>query len=228
MKTQHTHAEYSLSQEEVVQLINTSKDFRNRCILKSLYYGGMRVSEVVKLSSDDINWDRRTIDIMDSKCGKSRTIPIIDQGFLADLMTYCNKKKSETLFPITDRMVRHIVRKVGETAKLKNPNPLLKYINPHIFRHSIARHLKDQGYPMEFVQKFLGHASMKTTADMYGTLSLLEQQKIVYRKTGQKLLLPQMAEITPEIVIDKLDQDYRDDRTSKPPRDTSFLMDQIT
>jgi len=43
-----------------------------------------------------------------------------------------------------------------------------KTINPHIFGHSIARHSKDQGFSVEFVQKFLGHTSFKTTMECMG------------------------------------------------------------
>ncbi|MFX0139898.1 MAG: tyrosine-type recombinase/integrase, partial [Candidatus Hodarchaeota archaeon] len=62
-------------------------------------------------------------------------------------------------------------------AGIKNPNPRLKHINPHIFRHSIARYLKNKGFSVEWIQNFLGHASYKTTMDMYGTLSIDEMQQ---------------------------------------------------
>jgi integrase len=58
-----------------------------------------------------------------------------------------------------------------------------------LFRHSIARHLKSAGYQAEFIQKFLGHQSIKTTMDIYGALSLLEMQQQIAARTGDPSLL---------------------------------------
>jgi len=78
---------------------------------------------------------------------------------------------------LTIRAINKITQKAGERAEIKNPNPKLKHINPHIFRHSIARFLKSKGFSAECVQNFLGHASFKTTMDMYGTISIDEMQE---------------------------------------------------
>ncbi len=53
-----------------------------------------------------------------------------------------------------------------------------KTINPHIFRHSIARYLKSRGFSAEWIQNFLGHASYK----LYGTISIDEMQDEAERK----------------------------------------------
>jgi integrase len=60
-----------------------------------------------------------------------------------------------------------------------------RHVSPHLFCHSIARHLKSA----EFIQKFLGHASIKTTMDTYDTLSLGEMQSIIAQKTGDYSLI---------------------------------------
>ncbi|UCE08901.1 MAG: site-specific integrase, partial [bacterium] len=53
-------------------------------------------------------------------------------------------------------MINHITAKAGERAGIKNPKPRLKHINPHIFRHSIARYLKNKGFSVEWIQNFFG------------------------------------------------------------------------
>ena len=83
------------------------------------------------------------------------------------------------------RLVNHIVQRIGEEAGITNPNPRLKYLNPHIFRHSIACFLKSKGFSAEWVQNFLGHQSYKTTMDMYGTISIDEMQEIAAQKLGE-------------------------------------------
>ena len=63
-------------------------------------------------------------------------------------------------------MINHITAKAGKKVGIENPNPRFKHINPHIFRHSIARYLKNKGFSVEWIQNFLGHASYKTMMDM--------------------------------------------------------------
>ena len=83
---------------------------------------------------------------------------------------------------LTTRRINYIVQRAGERAEIKNPNPALTHINPHIFRHSIARYLKSKGFSAEWIQNFLGHASFKTTMDMYGTISIDEMQEEAEKK----------------------------------------------
>jgi len=60
-------------------------------------------------------------------------------------------------------------------------DPRLTHLNPHLFRHSIARFLKSKRFSAEWIQNFLGHESYKTTMDMYGTLSIDEMQEVAER-----------------------------------------------
>ena len=83
---------------------------------------------------------------------------------------------------ISLRLVNHIVQSVGESAGVTNPNPGRAHLNPHIFRHSIARFLKQKGFSAEWIQNFLGHQSYLTTIDMYGTISIDEMQQIAEQK----------------------------------------------
>ncbi len=73
--------------------------------------------------------------------------------------------------------INKIVAKAGRQAGISNPNPARKNINPHIFRHSISRYLKNKSFSTEWIQNFLGHTSYKTTMDMYGTISIDEMQQ---------------------------------------------------
>jgi integrase len=79
-------------------------------------------------------------------------------------------------------LVNTIVQKVGESAGVTNPNPGRAQLNPHIFRHSIARYLKSKGFSAEWIQNFLGHQSYQTTMDMYGTISIDEMQEVAAKR----------------------------------------------
>jgi len=187
MKQQHTHSEYTLKPKEISKIIYSTVSFRDRCILKSLYYLGLRREETTLIDIRDIDFERKRV-LVHGKGHKVRVVPVIDNDLLSDFKYLIGTRKSGPVFPgpagskLTPRAINYIVGKAGKKADIENPNPALKKINPHIFRHSIARHLKDKGFSAEWVQKFLGHASYKTTMDMYGTLSIDQMQEEATRR----------------------------------------------
>jgi site-specific recombinase XerD len=103
------------------------------------------------------------------------------------------------VFDVKRRMIQHIVCKAGEAADITNPYSGAKHISPHLFRHSIARHLKSAGYQAEFLQKFLGHQSITSTMDTYGTLSLGEMQQIIAQKTVDFSLIGETKNVRPQL-----------------------------
>jgi len=175
-------AAYHLQLKEIKKLILTTTSFRDRCILKSLFWAGLRREELTILDVKDIDFDRKRIKLR-GKGDKIRTVPIINDELLNDLKHLLYGRTEGFVFtksngkPLTARMINYITAKAGDQAGISNPNPRLKHINPHIFRHSIARYLKNKGFSAEWIQNFLGHASYKTTMDMYGTLSIDEMQQ---------------------------------------------------
>ena len=174
-------AAYHLQLEEIKKLILTTTSFRDRCIIKSLFWMGLRREEVTTLNVKDIDFDRKRIKVR-GKGDKTRTVPIINEELLDDLKHLIYGRTEGFVFtksngnPLTVRRINYITAKAGEQTGITNPNPRLKHINPHIFRHSIARYLKNKGFTAEWIQNFLGHASYKTTMDMYETLSIAEMQ----------------------------------------------------
>lgn len=170
-----------------------------------LYFGGMRVQEVDKehLFVENLDFERNVIHVRHSKFGKTRTVPFIDPNFKADLRQLVRgRKPSEPVFDVKRRMIQHIVKNAAITAGITNPYSGAKHVSPHLFRHSIARHLKSGGYAAEFIQKFLGHASIKTTMDIYGTLSINEMQQMIAQKTGDYTLIGDAKSSRPEVSRD--------------------------
>lgn len=130
-----------------------------------------------------------------SKGEKTRIIPIVDDEFLSDLKHLIGTREDGPVFlsnqgkSVSIRLVNHIIEKVGALSSIENPHPGRPHLNPHIFRHSIARFLKSKGSSAEWIQNFLGHESYKTTMDMYGTISIDEMQEIAERKLGEGSLI---------------------------------------
>jgi len=191
MKQQMASSAYHLKPAEVRKLFIAAPNFRDRCILKSLYWLGLRRQELIDLDIRDIDFDRKRVQVRAGKGDKTRIIPIIDEEFLSDLMHHSGGRTEGPLFisnqdkPLSPRIVNHIVEQIGMRAGIDNPNPRLAHLNPHIFRHSIARWLKSRGFSAEWIQNFLGHQSYKTTMDMYGTISIDEMQEVAQQKLGE-------------------------------------------
>jgi integrase len=188
MRQQLKASAYSLKPAEVKKLVIATTNFRDRCVIKSLFWLGLRRKELAELDIRDIDFERKRVKVREGKGGKTRIVPIIDDEFLGDLKHLIGSRKSGPVFlsnqgkQLAIRTVNQIVETVGKRAEVENPNPARAHLNPHIFRHSIARFLKSKGFTAEWIQNFLGHQSYTTTMDMYGTISLDEMQEIAAAK----------------------------------------------
>jgi integrase len=190
MKQQMRASAYHLKPAEVKKLIITTNNFRDRCIVKTLFWLGLRRNELRGLDVRDIDFERKRVKVR-GKGDKVRIVPIIDDELMSDLKHLIGPHGEGPVFlsnqgkAVSIRLVNHIIEKIGQTSNIENPHPGRKHLNPHIFRHSIARYLKSKGFSAEWIQNFLGHESYKTTMDMYGTISIDEMQEIAQRKLGE-------------------------------------------
>ncbi len=190
MKDPMRASAYHLKPSEVKKLIIATANFRDRCIIKALWWLGLRRKELVELDVRDIDFERKRVTVRAGKGGKTRIVPIVDDEFLGDLKHLLGDRKSGAVFfssrnaPLTTRAINYIVEQVGKRAGIDHPRPGRHILNPHIFRHSIARFFKSKGFTAEWIQNFLGHQSYKTTMDMYGTISIDEMQEVAAWKLG--------------------------------------------
>lgn len=167
-------SEYHLSKQELKRLVNAAPTFRDRCILKMLTQTAMCRFELITLDVRDIDFERRRIHIREGKGGKERTIPCSEE-LIADIRHLIGGRKTGMIFQSNRgrafdlSQINNIVAKAGRLAGLKNPNPRYRNINPHLLRHSFARLWKNAGKSTESLSKILGHSSVKTTLDEYGT-----------------------------------------------------------
>ena len=134
--------------------------------------------EAMKLDVRDVNYDRSWIHVRDGKFGKERTVVIIDDEFLSNLRILVGDRKEGVMFTdakgqaLSSRGINWIMEKVTLLSGIKHSDPNATNLNPHLFRHSYSRWLKNQGFSVEYIQNFLGHDSFKTTFDECGTMSL--------------------------------------------------------
>lgn len=176
--------------DEMIELLESisldnDENIRNRAMFEMMYACGLRVSEVVTLKIDDIDMNDQIIRII-GKGNKERIIPFYDEAkeYLSLYLNQVRKKmcteKERTCFlnlkgqPLTTRGVQYILDKVVLKSGL-----LLK-VHPHMFRHSFATHLLDNGADLRIVQELLGHSNLSTT-QIYTHVSK-EHLKNTYKK----------------------------------------------
>ncbi len=165
-----------LTVEEVERILDepdtkTPVGLRDRAILECLYATGMRVSELVSLTRQQLVTELQLVRVL-GKGSKERLIPIGKPALKAiseylksarSLFTSINKETDDKLFlnqrggPLSRMGVYNIVRKSAKEAGIK------KKVYPHIFRHSFATHLLEGGADLRDVQEMLGHVSIITT-----------------------------------------------------------------
>lgn len=152
-----------LTVEEVERILNQCRNLKHKCILMTLYSGGLRRSELINLKISDIDSQRMLIRITDSKGNKDR-FTILSKKLLRLLRDYFRLYKPKLwLFEgqggrqYSATSIENIFRKA-----LKKSN-INKHATPHTLRHSFATHLLEQGISILHIKELLGHSSTKTT-----------------------------------------------------------------
>lgn len=155
---------------------------RDLAIFELLYGSGLRVSELVGLDLEDIDFTERWLRVR-GKGNKERIVPYGSRAANA-LAAYVAGRKSGPLFlnprggRLTDRSVRQIVKRYA--IALAGDDSL----HPHSFRHAFATHLLRDGADLRAIQELLGHARLSTT-EKYTQITL-QDLIAVYNKAHPK------------------------------------------
>lgn len=169
-----------LTEQEIEQIlgnikIETPAGYRNRTIFELLYATGMRVSELSGLNFGDLNLENNEIRVV-GKGNKERIVLVSNKAkdFLytylktARFMIYKEGKLKDpdekspvfinkTGYRLQPQSIRKAIKEVVETIKLP------KEVTPHVFRHSFATKLLENGADLRIVQELLGHSSISNT-----------------------------------------------------------------
>lgn len=157
---------------------------RARTILIVFYTTGVRVSELVGLNNNDVDFYNSTIKVT-GKGNKQRIVPFGNE--LADALKQYARKRDEEIKNVQSNALfltlkgeRMTVAKVRKTVHdCLSLVTQMKKKSPHVLRHSFATAMLNNGADIESVQKLLGHASLSTT-EIY-THTTFEQLKQVYK-----------------------------------------------
>jgi integrase/recombinase XerD len=168
------HIPKTLSQTDMERLLAApartggAKAMRDRALLELLYATGMRVTEVVNLKLEDVDWEAGLVDCP-GKAERRRRIPLasaaeplgeyLERGrpnFARDGspgMLFLNHRGQK----LTRQGVWLILKEAAEAAGLDGD------VTPHTLRHSFAKHKLGAGEDLRRVQELLGHANLSTT-----------------------------------------------------------------
>ncbi len=152
-----------LTLEELDKIFKLTKNQKHKCILMTIYSGGLRRSELINLKVNDIDSERMLIKLCGAK-GKKDRYTLLSKMLLKELRIYYKEYRPGIwLFEGQDggayspTSIERIFRDAVNRANIR------KYVTPHSLRHSFATHLLEQGTNLRYIQELLGHSSTKTT-----------------------------------------------------------------
>lgn len=144
---------------------------RDRAMLEMLYGSGLRVSELVNLRPENVDWDEGFLRVT-GKGDKTRYVPLGGEAahtlrfyweHARPLLLRKGKPTPRTIFlsnrgaALTRERIRQIIKQRALVAGIS------ENVFPHILRHSFATHLLENGADLRVIQDMLGHADLATT-----------------------------------------------------------------
>ena len=185
-----------LTPDEVEKILNNVKidtpaGFRNRVILELLWATGMRISELSNLNFGDLNLEENEIKVF-GKGAKERIVLVSDRA-KQYLLQYINTARkllapgyeiseiredspvfiNNTAYRLQNKTIRKVIHEIVEKIELP------KKVTPHVFRHSFATHLIENGDDLRVVQELLGHAGISNT-QIYTHISMKHLQDVYF------------------------------------------------
>lgn len=163
----------SLTEDEVEALLDApdtknTLGIRDKCMLEVLYATGLRVTELVSLTVQQVNLRQGVIRVI-GKGNKERLVPLgeeatqwLEQYILSSRNEILNNM-SDALFPskrgkaMTRQTFWHMIKRYAIVAGIS------KDLSPHVLRHAFATHLINHGADLRVVQMLLGHSDISTT-----------------------------------------------------------------
>lgn len=166
-----------LTENEIEQVLNNIKmdspaGYRNRTILELLYATGMRVSELSNLNFENLNLDENEIKVFGK--GSKERIVLVSRRAKSYLESYIKTARyliyktsenrpqdpvfiNKTGYRLQPQSIRLAIKEVMDRIELP------KHVTPHVFRHSFATKLLENGADLRVVQELLGHSSISNT-----------------------------------------------------------------
>jgi len=166
-----------LTKKEVHAILDEVRNPKHKLMLSLIYGSGLRVSEVVRLRVRDVDLEKMVLYIRQSKGMKDR-MSVVSEKLRVLLGQFLRDKRSgDYVFPsqrggcLTTRTLQQVFKRAVEVSGVA------KEVGVHSLRHSFATHLLEDGVDIRFIQKLLGHSSLRTT-QVYAQVSDLAVRRV--------------------------------------------------
>jgi len=154
-----------LTKEEITRLFESIKNKKHKLMIELLYSAGLRVSELVDLKVEDLDFENSYGFVRKGKGNKDRLFILADKlkPRILELVKDESLKKENNIFTsqrgkkYNVGTIQIIIKDASKKAKIS------KRVTPHTLRHSFATHLIENCYSVSDVQTLLGHKSPETT-----------------------------------------------------------------
>jgi site-specific recombinase XerD len=147
-----------LSKQEIEDIINSTNHLKQKAIIATIYYFGLRRSEVLKLRINDFDKQRRLLHIKEAKGNINRFVAFQDKWVdIGNEYAKIYKPKDFLFGKYSYSSMYNILNKALDKLNIK------KNISLHSLRRSYACHLYESGVSLLTIQKLLGHKNYKTT-----------------------------------------------------------------
>lgn len=157
-----------LQMSEFERVVKACISQLERTLLIVLFDTAVRISELLNLELDDIDWDRGIISVI-RKGGRRQEVNISPRA-ANELRKWIDVRRSSPKRVFMDLDYNHawsILKKLGGRAGIHN-------MHPHILRHTRAIQLLRSGVPINVVSQHLGHRSITTTINIYGAFTTMD------------------------------------------------------
>ena len=152
-----------LSMQDIIALLQVTKNLKHRFIIALLYSCGLRIEELLQMKVDAVDLNRRQVLVKNGKGRKDRYVSIatsIEPLFINYMHTYQPKNyliESMQATTYSSSSVRAFLKKSCKSAGI------IKHVTPHTLRHSYATHMLENGVGLRHIQELLGHSKPETT-----------------------------------------------------------------
>jgi integrase/recombinase XerD len=158
---------------------------RDIAVIELLFASGIRVAELSYLKCSDINFSKG-LALIKGKGNRERIIPIPNMAIMAALNEYYELYKEDIATGeyffinrlnsrLSEQSIRLMINRYGKESKLQ------QHITPHMFRHSVATLLLENGVDIRYIQNILGHSTINTT-QIYAQVNEAPKRRILRLK----------------------------------------------
>ncbi len=174
-----------IEQDEMAELLNNI-DFesgfigeRDKLIIELFYVTGIRLSELINIKLEDINFQNKLIKIL-GKRNKERLIPL-SESLIIEIQAFVNRYNIKRFVftnldgdQVYPKLVYRIVKKyIGKISTINKRSP-------HVLRHTFATHMLNNGADINAIKELLGHANLSAT-QVY-THNTIDKLKTIYKQ----------------------------------------------